>query len=675
VSPQLGLAARFAALAGLALGLALAGAAALDRRAMPLLAVAAIALWAVRPRATPAAPGTRAGIPWVVLLAGLAVALGLILGGARLDTTEAGQEGPPRGLAAGFAEIRERAEAALESGISERGASLLRGFVLGEDDEIAEDVRDEFRRAGLGHLLAVSGQNVVLLALLAGPLFALAGMPARSRLLATIALIAVYVPVAGAGPSIQRAGVMGAAALAATLAGRPASRTYALLLAAVATLALDPRAWTDVGWQLSFAAVIAIALGASPLARLLAGADPSRARRALAEGMAMTITATIATAPLAAHHFGTFSLTAIPANLAALPAVAPAMWLGMLAGMLGQLPGAPVEGLSWLAGLCAGFIGAVAHALGPDWAQLDVPAPGATAVAAWWLVFGGAAWTVMRIARRRRGVSAPPAARRRLLAVSAGLLLAAAAALAPGTGGTRPPADLVVTVLDVGQGDSILLRPAGGAPVLVDTGPAGAGAVERLRDLGVVRLGALIVSHDQADHDGALAEVLSGVETDRLVHGPGPLPRPCRSVTCPEAVRVAAGSVISSGRLRLRVLWPPRGLVSEDPNAAALVLLASFGRFDALLTGDAEAELAAFAAPEVEVLKVAHHGSADGGLDRLLSTASPRAAVISVGAGNPYGHPAPDTLASLADHEVPVLRTDEAGEVEIRVSGNGWTVE
>ena len=120
-------------------------------------------------------------------------------------------------------------------------------------------MREDFQRSGLAHLLAVSGQNVMLLALLVLAAGALLGAGLRARLLTALALIAVYVPLAGAGPSIQRAGVMGAAGLVAALAGRPASRWYALGLAAAVTLALNPRAAGEPGWQLSFAAVVGAA--------------------------------------------------------------------------------------------------------------------------------------------------------------------------------------------------------------------------------------------------------------------------------------------------------------------------------------------------------------------------------------------------------------------------------
>ena len=131
-------------------------------------------------------------------------------------------------------------------------------MVLGEDERIESGMREEFNRSGLAHLLAVSGQNVTLLAILAWPLLALAGLGRRGRLVGTLALIALYVPLTGAGPSIVRAGTMGAAGVVAALAGRPASRWYALLLAAAVSHAIDPRAWQDAGWQLSFAAVVGI---------------------------------------------------------------------------------------------------------------------------------------------------------------------------------------------------------------------------------------------------------------------------------------------------------------------------------------------------------------------------------------------------------------------------------
>ena len=155
-----------------------------------------------------------------------------------------------------------------------RGARARHG--AGRDEDIPDAMSEDFKRSGLAHLLAVSGQNVTLLAMLAWPLLGALGLGARSAPVGVLGLIALYVPLTGAGPSILRAGAMGAAGTLAALAGRPASRWYALLLAAVVTLALDPRAWLDVGWQLSFAAVVGIFALARPLGRARSRGCPSR---------------------------------------------------------------------------------------------------------------------------------------------------------------------------------------------------------------------------------------------------------------------------------------------------------------------------------------------------------------------------------------------------------------
>ena len=256
------------------------------------------------------------------------------------------------GLPGALDRMRARAERAVSAGMPPRQAALLRGMVLGEDEAIDPVTRDDFRASGLAHLLAVSGQNVMLLAALALPALMLWGAGPYARMGVVGGLIAVYVPLAGAGPSLQRAGLMGLAGLAAMVASRPASRSYALLLAAAGTLAWNPRAGGDAGWQLSFAAVAGILVLGVPLGGLLgrAGAElitgprgsPPRERRLravrlLADGVAVTVAATLATAPLLAHHFGYVPLAGLPANLLALPAVAPAMWLGMVKAAIGQV--------------------------------------------------------------------------------------------------------------------------------------------------------------------------------------------------------------------------------------------------------------------------------------------------------------------------------------------------
>ncbi len=564
--------------------------------------------------------------------------------------------------------VRATAERGVAAGLPPAQAALARGMVLGQDDALDPDTRDDFRRSGLAHVLAASGQNVALLAILAMAMLAALGAGRRVRLAGALALVCLYVPIAGAGASIVRAGVMGAAGLLAGLAGRPSSRAYALLLAAAVTLALNPRADADVGWQLSFAAVLAMAL-LTP--RFRDGLVARRVPRAAAEVLAVTAAATLGTAPLMAAHFGRVSLVSLPANAVAAAAVAPIVWLGTIAAFLEEAgqPFAVIAPLvNALAAPLLGFVAAVAHAA--------AGAPAATLP----LALG----TPVALAGAYAGLGMLVASRRaRLLAVGAvGLLLGMAvwAAAHP----PAPPRDLTVSFLDIGQGDATLLQ-HGSHAILVDTGPPGAPLLARLRAAGARRLDVLVLTHAQTDHEGEAADVLDHVPVGAVLDGgDGVVSVERAAIGRAEAahgVRVItpdAGQVIHAGPLRLDVMWPRREPAIDhagaDPNARAIVALARDGPFSMLLTADAESDVTApLALPSVDVVKVAHHGSADPGLPGLLARLRPSIAVIEVGAHNPYGHPAPSTLAAL--HAVPeVLRTDRDGTIRVTVRGGRMTV-
>jgi competence protein ComEC len=239
-----------------------------------------------------------------------------------------------------------------------------------------------------------------------------------------------------------------------------------------------------------------------------------------------------------------------------------------------------------------------------------------------------------------------------------------------------PPQGLRITFLDVGQGDSALIQVPEGA-VLVDEGPPEAHVAKQIERLGVKRLAAIVLTHPQRDHVGGAAEAIDDMPVGFVLD-------PAKSADETAARRAArrhlvrivlarAGEVFRLGRLRLRVLWPDGpGAPDEDPNQHAIVLLASYGSVDALLTADAESDVTLpLRPPPVEILKVAHHGSADDGLPELLQELRPRVAVISVGAGNDYGHPTASTLAVLSTvRGLAVYRTDRDGRVTVE-SGDG----
>ena len=590
------------------------------------------------------------------------------------------------GLAGALDAARERASRGLGAGLDAPEAALLRGMVLGQDEAIADAAKTDFQRSGLAHLLAVSGQNVLLLCTLVLALGAVAGLPLRARLAAAMVLVAIYVPLAGGGPSIQRAGVMGIAGLVAALAGRPASRWYALGLAAAVTLAISPLAVGEPGWQLSFAAVV----GLLALAPGLRGALTRRRVPApVADVAAITVAATVATAPLMALHFEQVSLASLPANLLAAVVVAPVMWLGMAGIALAQLSPEPAGLLNLLCAPLLGYLQWVAHAAaGAPLAAVPVRIGDPLGLAGAYAALAAAVLAAIK-GWRRPAWPRGDLARSRLLAAVAGAMLAAAvlavAAARPGHGLRLAPGELVVSFLDVGQGDATLLQ-RGSASILVDTGPPGGPILRRLDEAGVGRLDLLVITHAEADHEGMALPVIAAHRPRLVLDGGAGWPTAVqRGLPAAldraggRAVAARAGQSLRIGELRLRVLWPPPRppgwRPDGNPNDHALVAHVRDGDFDLLLPADAESNVtAALDLPRVEALKVAHHGSADEGLPALLERTAPLLAAIEVGAENTYGHPAPSTLDALRVVGQ-VARTDRDGTVRLHVGDGGMRLE
>ena len=610
--------------------------------------------------------------------------------------------GTPRdGLAGAIDRLRNRAEDSLSRAMPEREASLARGFVLGQDQEIDPVTVTDFQNSGLAHLLAVSGQNVVLLSLLGIALMAVAGVGFRSRLVVLAGLILLYVPLAGGGPSIQRAGVMGLAGLAALAASRPSSRVFVLALAAAVTLLINPLSVADVGWQLSFSAVIGIALLAGPVRQRLGALVPARElsaggggsglRGLVTDGAAVTVAASLVTAPLMAFHFERISVATVPANLAALPAVAPAMWLGMVSAAVGTVWSGLSVPFNLLNSVLLAYIAQVAAWFGrPSWAVLEV---GIASVPGLIVVYFGLAtvaavglWLSRRLAIEA-GQPRPPGygRRRSLVAGAVGLaMVAVIAALLPGNGrrdlDPPPEGGARIEILDIGQGDATLIRPAGSDPILVDGGPPGGGIGGALASAGVGRLEAVIATHADLDHIGGLYEVFESHEVGNYLFDgtPRDLLNQAREAGTSTGT-LSQGERIRLGPLRAEVLWPPPkdpGFTPpEDRNDRSIMLLIQLHGFRVLIDGDAEAEAVPVDPGPLDVLRTAHHGSDDAGLAGFLERTRPRISVISSGADNPYGHPTEDTLNALTEAGSQVLRTDLDGTVSLVISSAGLDLE
>ncbi len=585
-----------------------------------------------------------------------------------LDASSWIQIGRRGGIAGLGDRLRDRIELAIGHGTSGVRRGIVLGVVLGEDEGLPDDVQQDFRASGLYHLLAVSGQNV---AFLAAGVLGLGWLVRLSRVwreLSTLAVIAAYVLAVGWQPSVARAGVAGALASLAWLTARPRDRWYMLAVGALVLMAWMPTSVLDPGFQLSFAAVGAIFVAVPRLRRRL---DGYLLPPGIADGLAVSLACGVATAPIVLFHFDKAPVYTVAANLAAFAAAPVVLGLGLLAAIVDPASPSAASGLAALAGLAAAWLELVARVVA------DLPSAQIGPRLALEVAAGAAAlWLSARHARARL---APPLRGPVVLAVCGMTALAGAwLATRPAPAWNRPAA-FRVTFLDVGQGDSTLLETPT-ARVLVDEGPPEAHVAAQLERMGIRSLTAMGLTHPQRDHVGGAADVIRHLRVGQLLD-PGLAATGPDSEAAHDAARdrhvaidvVRAGSIFRAGGLRLRFLWPEdAGGVTEDPNQNAVVLVASYRETDVYLSADAESDVTAkLPLPDVDVMKVAHHGSEDAGLAEELRTLRPEVAVISCGRHNDYGHPRPDTLAAL--HAFPglaVYRTDEDGRVVIESDGH-----
>ncbi len=570
--------------------------------------------------------------------------------------------------------FRSDSAAAVATAMGRDESGVLRGVLLGDRSGIDDELNEQFGRSGLAHVLAVSGLHVGLLAGIVLGAARLLRLGARgSRFLLGLS-VGAYGLMTGAHASVLRAGIMLFAALAVWLLSRPRDPLATVAVTALALLAYDPLYAYDAGCQLSFGAVVAIVVLGPRLEPYLAALPPW-----LARAVNPAIAAQLGLAPLLAAYFNQVSLVAPLANAAVVPATGLGLGSGLVAAVLRPLLPVPAPALFAPAALVFKYIVTATRLFASlPLAALSMPAP---TMAHGFLYYAWLAWFVSRPLGGE--VSTVPA----LAGALAALVIAAAFRSAPPVLSAAPR--LSVRFLDVGQGDATLLT-GSGKTVLVDGGPSPSRLVSLLASHRVDRLDVLAVTHDHADHVAGLQRVPPRIRVgtllvSRLSRPAGPFRRliarlkargtSVRSMVSGDEVHVGNG-------LKLQALYPLDGQAWESgarTNNTSLVLRAVYGRFRLLLTGDVESEaesrMCRARVPLMcDVLKVAHHGSDRGSGLSFLSRASPSVAVISVGEGNRFGHPAPSALRRLLRCGVRLFRTDRQGEVEVTTDGGQETV-
>ncbi len=685
---------------------------------------------------------------------------------------------PPTGLWA----VAERLRAALHAacaGLAPGRAGLLPALAVGDTSMLPVLVQDRLRGSGLTHLTAVSGANLAILAGAVMMLGGRVGLPRLLRPLTVAAVLVVFVAAARPQPSVLRAAAMAAVTLAAFVLRRRGAALPALATAVLVMLATDPWQARSYGFALSVCATAGLVVLAPRWVR----ARPVWMPHWLAVCLAAPAAAQLACGPVLVLLQPEVSLAAVPANLVAEPAVAPATVLGLLACLLGQVwPSAAVAAAwcgswatGWIAGVAAVFSAAPGRAL--PWSQGVGGALTLAALSAGLLMLPRGVQVVAAFAGhrsaaapasgagaprpagsrprvvRRRAVRQPspprrPPARRggrRAPAVAAGWVVALAAAVLLGwLSGPAVTASLLpatgpawqVAMCDVGQGDALVLRSGPDQGVLVDAGPDPAPLRRCLRALGVRRLDLVLLTHDHLDHVGGLSAALE-LPVGSVVTGP--LARPAANADQVRRLTAAAGvpqtaltsswsgsrghagwrvswwmdapgaagqdagrddqdAVNDSSVATLAILRSPGGSCAATVRVAALGDLETAGQHrlltelgqgwavaeaaDASATGSAGSaggasetggagadggSLTTSGGP-VDVLKVAHHGSALQVRD-LYAALSGRVALIGVGAGNDYGHPAAAALNLLRSVHAAVLRTDQDGTVRLASCG------
>lgn len=525
----------------------------------------------------------------------------------------------------------------LIAGLSPPAAALVTAMTLGERRDLGETY-GEFQRAGLAHALALSGLNV---AILAGFFVIILYKLGRYRYLVTLAILLLYLLLVGPQPSLLRAVIMSGLVLVGLYLGKGKAEVLpALSLALFIHLLFEPLAIYSLSFQLSYLAVLGMALVLPRLPKLEGW------KNWLWASLSVTVAAQVLILPLLLHYFNQLPLFSPLSNFLVLPVLNLLVPLGFLKLVLGGLLAWPVELLSQITLSMVAWL-----AKGPQlgWGQISGIGFG--------LYFLGIAPLLAALYGRLKWT--------RALALGSTAVLASLMPI--------PFQKAEIWQLDVGQGDASLIRLPGKVEILVDGGRSWAyprleGA---LKALGVDDLDLVIATHPDADHIEALPELMGKFPVRTLITGPrvkgdslDDALRQAANQAGTQVIQAGLGSVLTLAGASLKFLGP-KGNQAEDNDRSLVFTLEYKGR-KALFAGDAPISAEANWIPErVDVLKVGHHGSATSTSEQLLSSFQPKIALIGVGS-NTYGHPTRQALQRLNQYGVQIHRTDQEGAIRVQ---------
>jgi competence protein ComEC len=608
--------------------------------------------------------------------------------------------------------LRERLSASLARALPEPQCSLAQAILLGLRGNIPDTLYQAFSRTGTAHLLAISGLHMsIIIAMLLSLGMLIFGRRRSIYIWLTLVLTWLYAMLVGMHPPVIRAAVMGSLFLIAEYLGRQRSAIIALAFAAAVMVGVQPRLLWSVSFQLSFLAMAGLVLfypyfqawGRKGIGHLFKNREEIVPTVSIVtDGFAATLAAVVAVGPLIAYNFGVVSLVASPATFFSLPALPLIIVTSALVALVGLFAMLAAQILSWLAWLFLSYLVFLVQGFDAlPYSSLEV------ATISTWHVWGYYAILVGVIAflnHRKPLANFSSKLTSGIKKVAKGipkprlgfsvkwlvLPLLVVAILVWSVALTMPDDKLHVSVLDVGQGDAILIETPNGQDILIDGGPDPQKInLELSKKLPFWdrTIDLVVCTQPQADHITGLVEVLQRYKVKQVLESEVSYNSSIYQEWCNlveekqiKQNKAQAGQEIDLGSgIKIEVLNPPATLwegTTDDVDNNGVVLRLSWGQVRFLFTADIREEvefelIGQRANLKSTVLKVAHHGSKTSTSQQFLAAVEPEVAVISVGADNPFGHPSPEVLERLIDRlgEGNVYRTDEDGTIEFITDG------
>jgi competence protein ComEC len=558
-----------------------------------------------------------------------------------------------------------------------RHASFIKGIIFGNRSDIPRDVKQSFMDTGTIHILAVSGSNVAFVAFMFFAVFGFLRLPKRGVVLLTIVGLVFYMLVTGSSPSVVRATIMAIVILVGTSIERRVDIYNSVSIAALILLLWNTNTLFDVGFQLSFAAVLSIIFFYPRLENLIERIqnrfDELKVMNPVLKLFAVSLAAQIGTIPFTAYYFGRISIISLIANIF----VVPLSGLITYVGFAEVLSSVICKGIASLYATVNDFLvwfllGFVKQAASVSFAYVELWKVNIAIIAAYYGV------VIASCTLKKRAI---------VFYLIVFSLLTCNYYVYQRIW-MKNNSNLRITAIDVGQGDAILIETPQKKNILIDAGPASLNnnsgnriIVPLLKHTGIANLNDIIITHLHNDHIGGLESIVKSISVGSIIY-----PTFINSLThLPEIIRLRWSSTNSGSQIqidstiRIYVFHPSRQATSSgNMNNTSIVIKVVYGKTSILFNGDAEAEVEHKLIQRYkniltsDIFKVAHHGSATSSSEEFLKAVKPQYAIISVGKNNRFSHPSPMIIKRLRSHKIAVHRTDYSGAIVFESDGENW---